>query len=151
MDLATDAGHAVVSLQAIRGIHACGVLFSIMLQGGLLKIYEEFCFPPCSMPKKQKKRESSEKTVRQCFSRLAILSPTCKNTYCASCTEPIHLHLVPPPQSLWVVFLLHHVPTVQGTKVQHSQSITHHKWYICHLLLCRNGGTSEVNLPHSLL
>lgn len=148
-DLAADAGHAAVSLQVSRGIHTCGVLFSTM-QVGLRKIHEGFCFPPCSMPKSQKKRKlwkNSEAVFFQA-SHTMWLSATCKNTYCASCTDPIHLHLVPPCPTSSV--LLSSCP-LQGMKVQRSQSITHHKWYICHLLLRRNGGTSGVNLPHSLL
>lgn len=27
-----------------------------------------------------------------------------------------------------------HIPTLQGTKMQHSQSITHYKWYICYFV-----------------
>lgn len=70
-DMATDAGYAVVSLQVSRGIHAHSVLFSTMLQTGLRKIYEQFCLPPCSMPKNQKKRKLWKN--RQHFARLAIL------------------------------------------------------------------------------
>lgn len=71
-DVATDAGHAVVSLQVRRGIHAHSVLFSTMLQVGLHKIYEQLCSPLCSMPKNQKKKSKFWKN-RQHFARLAVL------------------------------------------------------------------------------
>lgn len=119
-----------------------------------------FFFPPIFCKHKSQKKKKKEKdpwkvTIKKYFPRLALPwgLPQLVKRHAGHPEQnfsflPFSIHI---PQSLWAASLLSHVHTLQGRNTQCLQSITHQKWYLCHLPLCRTRGISVVYLLHYLL
>lgn len=113
--MATDAGENSVFLQINRETHNW----------------------PHFMPKGEKKDNVPDRML------LGNVFPCC--LYCVTYPSMLNhvlciLHWTHPlPSCSTSSFLVGsfsacHIPALQGTKMQHSQSITHYKWYICYFV-----------------